>query len=59
MKKFDYSQAQKRIEFATALVELATAIVAFAVAIHPLLSVAINYPRSPVDAKFSQMGQPI
>ncbi|MDR7281499.1 phosphopantothenate synthetase [Pseudomonas corrugata] len=58
MKKFDYSQAQKRIEFVTALVELAAAIVAFAVAIHPLLSVATNYSRSPADAKLSQMGQP-
>lgn len=51
MKKFDYSQAQKRIEFATKVFILATAILNLVSAALPLLSVAFNYSEPPPDAK--------
>ncbi|MCU1770067.1 hypothetical protein [Pseudomonas sp. 13B_3.2_Bac1] len=53
MKKFDYSQAQKRIEFATKVFTLATVILKFVDAALPLLSVAFNYFESMSDAEFS------
>ena len=52
MKKFDYSQAQKRIEFATKVIELVSAILTLAAAAHSLLSVAFNYSEPAIDAKF-------
>ncbi len=53
MKKFDYSQAQKRIEFATKIFTLATVILKFVDAALPLLSVAFNYSESMPDAELS------
>lgn len=43
MKKFDYSLARERVEFATAIVKLAIASVTLATAVLTLLSVATNY----------------
>jgi hypothetical protein len=51
MKKFDYSQAQKRIEFATKVIKLVTAILTLGLAVHSLLSVAFNYPEPTIDAE--------
>ncbi|GID04809.1 hypothetical protein [Pseudomonas sp. 008] len=53
MKKFDYSQAQKRIEFATKIFLMATAILKLVYAALPLLSVAFNYSEPLPDAKFT------
>ena len=53
MKKFDYSQAQKRVEFATKVIELVTAILILATATYTLLGVAFNYSEPAIDAKLS------
>ncbi len=53
MKKSDYSQAQKRIEFATKIFTLATVILKFVDAALPLLSVAFNYSEPIPDAELS------
>ena len=53
MKKTDYSQAQKRIEFATKIFVMVTAILKLVDAALPLLGVAFNYSEPPTDAKFS------
>lgn len=53
MKKFDYGQAQKRIEFATKVIELVTAILILVSVALPLLSVAFNYFEHPSDAELS------
>ncbi|CRM96499.1 hypothetical protein [Pseudomonas sp. 22 E 5] len=53
MKKFDYVQAQKRIEFVTKVIVMVTAILKLLETALPLLSVAFNYSEHSCDAKFS------
>lgn len=43
MKKFNYSLARERVEFATSVVKFVTANIALVTAIHALLGVAFNY----------------
>lgn len=52
-KSFDYGQARKRIEFATAVIALVLTMVKLWNAVQPLLSVAFNYPEHSCDAKLS------
>jgi len=59
MKKFNYSQAQKRIALITSLVILASAILQLVEDVISLLSVALNYHEFQSYAKLSQVGYAI
>ena len=53
MKKFNYDQARKRIELATAIFSLTCVMMKFALLVHSFLSVALNYTGLPPNAKQS------